>query len=73
MNVTLGLLLSGRMSSLYLPGRIVFKLLGDPVGPVTLFIFSETASLIIYVSELAASKLDDVNRKVMADSVDVVG
>jgi glycerol uptake facilitator-like aquaporin len=73
MNVTLGLLLSGRMSSLYLPRRIVFKLLGDPVGSFTLFVFSETTSLIIDVSELAASKLDNVNRKVMADSVDVVG
>lgn len=72
MDVALGLLFSGGMPSLYLPRRVVFKLLGYPVGSVTFFILPQAASLIVEISELAAGKFDDVNGKVVSDSVDVV-
>jgi len=72
-DVTLGLLLSGGMPSLYLPRRVVFKLLGYPVGSVTFFVLPQAASLIVEISELVAGKFDDGERKVVSDSVDVVG
>jgi hypothetical protein len=73
MNITLGLLFSSGMAVLYLSRRIVFKLLGNPVSPLAFFVFSQTASLIIDVPEFAACKLDDVDRKMVSDSMDVMG
>jgi hypothetical protein len=63
MNITLGLLFSSGMA----------VLLGNPVSPLAFFIFSQTASLIIDVPEFAACKLDDVDRKMVSDSMDVMG
>ena len=61
------------MPSLYLSRRVVFKLLGHPVGSVTFFVPPQAASLIVEISKLVASRFDDGDRKVVWDSVYAVG
>lgn len=52
--------------------RIAFNLLDHPVLPVTSPGLAQTRLFIVFVAELATSKLDDIERKMMSYAVNVV-
>jgi hypothetical protein len=55
-----------------LPSRIAFDLLYHPVISITRLGFAKTRTFIVLVAKLAASKLDDIEREMVSDTVDMV-